>query len=64
MTDPIIEMIENQLSDACQFAMSGCKYHLSNLYTCAENADDGETDPVMIVVCDYGQHITLEYSKL
>jgi len=64
MTDPIIEMIESQLSGKCLFATDDCKFLLSNLYTCAELADDTEIDPVMIVVRDYGQQIALEYSKL
>jgi len=64
MTDPIIEMIESQLSNACQFATDDCKFLLSNLYTCADIADDTEVDPVMIVVRDYGQQIALEYAKL
>jgi hypothetical protein len=64
LTDTIVEMIEEQVGNACKFATDECQYLLSNLYTCAEKADSGETDPVMVVVRDYGHQIAHEYSKL
>jgi hypothetical protein len=63
-TDAIIEMIENGLDEACQFATNDCKFLLSNLYTCAEVVSYVETHPVMIVVRDHGKQLALEYSKL
>lgn len=62
--DRIIELLETQLSSTFQFATEECKYLLSNLYTCAQEAESGKTDPVISVVCDYGQQFTVEFSKL